>query len=107
MNASADVFLAKYLASKSELLELAHKVFVELDQPLGPVCPRCEEGGAEVERPLLLPEPCAGDGAHTGCVEHAEAVELVSGAALLLCLLEGFLGQRDGGEEVHGALGDG
>jgi hypothetical protein len=77
---------------------------MELDQAVSPLGTGRQESSAEMQGALLLAETGAGDGAHAGGVEHAEAVELVGGAALLLGLLERLGRERDGGEEVHGAL---
>lgn len=78
---------------------------MELCDPADPFGAGGEERGAEVQRALLLAEAAAGDDADARGLEQPHAVKLVGLAALggggVLCPL----GQGDGGEEVHGALG--
>ena len=76
-----------------ELLNFAH-----------PLRARSQEGGSEVQRTFFLAETAAGNNAHPGSVEEAEAVELVGLAVFLAGLLNGTSGHRDGWEEVHGTL---
>ena len=54
---------------------------------------------------FLLAETSAGDDAHSGGVQEAEAVEFVWGAAFFFGCYDGLCREVDGGEEVHGALG--
>ncbi len=69
-----------------------------------PLCARGQKRRSEMLRALSLPEAGARNDADARRVQEAETVELVGLAAFLLGLLDGFLGDRDGGEEVHGAL---
>lgn len=84
---------------------LVHKLLVEVDNALHPLGTRSEERSAEVQGALLLTESAAGNDADARLVEELEAVKLVCVAALGLGGVDGALGQLDGGEEVHGALG--
>lgn len=77
---------------------------MELDDPPDPLRARREEGGAEMQGALLLPEAGPGNDADAGGVQEAETPELVREAGFLLGLLDGFWGDVDGGEEVHRAL---
>ena len=86
------------------LLELLHKLLVELDNAASPFGAGREERRPEMQSALLLPEAGARNDADTCRVQHAEAVELVGGAAFLLGLLDGLFWQVDGGEEIHGDL---
>ena len=85
----------------SHSLKFRHKVLVELHNPARPLRPRRQERSPEVQRALLLSETTTRNNADARRVEHAEAVELVWGAVLLLGLLDGLLGELDGREEVH------
>lgn len=86
------------------LLELSHEVLVELDQPVRPLGAWRKERGSEMQRSFFLAKAGTGDDAHARGIEHTEAVELIGLAAFLLGLLDGFLGEFDGGEEVHRTL---
>lgn len=86
---------------------LVEELLVELDDAANPLGAGGQEGGSEVEGALLLAETGAGDDADTGGLEEAHAVELVGLPALGGGGLGGLLGEGDGGEEVHGALGSG
>lgn len=81
--------------------KLIHKPLMKLRNLPHPLRTRRQERRAEMLRALSLPEAGAGNNADAGRVQEAEAVEFVGLAAFLLGLLDGFLGERDGGEEVH------
>jgi hypothetical protein len=87
------------------LLELSHKILMELDQAVRPLCAGRQERRSEMQRAFLLTKARASNDTHARSVEHAEAVELVWFAAFFLRLLNGFGREVDGGEKVHGALG--
>jgi len=88
----------------TRLLELLHKLLVELDNAPCPVSSRGKEGCPEMQCAFLLSEACTSNNTDTCGVKHAEAVELVGRATFLLGLLYGLFWEVDGGEEVHGAL---
>ena len=77
---------------------------MELDDPPDPLRARREEGGTEMQRALLLPEPGPRNNADTRGVQEAETPELVREAVFLLGLLDGLGRDVDGWEEVHRAL---
>ena len=98
-------FFFFYMQSTSIcLFVLGHKGIVEIDNPLNPVGARSEESGPEVQGVLLLPEPRAGDDTDSGGFEETHAVEFVRGAVFGCGGLNGFDGEGDCGEEVHGTL---
>lgn len=84
---------------------LVHKVLVELGDSVNPLGARSKESGTEVQGALFLSEAAAGDDADAGGLEQSHAVELVGRAVLGLGGLNSLLGQGDGWEEIHGALG--
>ena len=86
------------------LFVLSHKGIVEVHNPLNPVGARGQESSPEVQRVLLLSEPRAGDDADSGGFEETHAVEFVRGAVFGCGGLNGFDGEGDCGEEVHGTL---
>lgn len=77
---------------------------MELDDPVNPVCPRCQEGGPEMKGVLFLAEPRAWNDTDSGGIEEAETVEFVGLAIGRFGRGNGLFGKRDGWEEVHGAL---
>lgn len=78
---------------------------MELGDSVNPLSSGSKESGTEVQRALLLSESAARDDADTGGLEQSHAVKLVRRAVLRLSSLNSLLGQGDGGEEIHGALG--
>jgi hypothetical protein len=74
------------------------------NQPLRPLGAGRKKRGAEMQRAFLLPKARTSNDTYTRSVEHAEAVELVGLTAFFFRLRDGFVRERDGGEEVHGAL---
>lgn len=89
---------------KIRLLVLVDKVVVELDNAVNPLGTRCQESSTEVQRAFSLAETATSNCADTGSLEQLHAVELVGLAVLGGSSLVSLLGQRDGREEVHGAL---
>lgn len=77
---------------------------MEVDDAADPLGAGGKEGGAEMPGALPLTETGAGNGADTRGVEHAQSVELIGLAALILGLLDSLGGELDGREEVHGTL---
>lgn len=88
-----------------DLPVLVHELLVKLDNAAHPLGAGSKESSAEVQGALGLSESAAGNDADAGGVEELHGVELVGGAALGLGGVDGLLGEGDGGEEVHGALG--
>ena len=97
-------FHSPHLRSTCKLLELLHKVLVELDNAPGPISAGCKESRPEMQSALLLSKAGSSDNANAGRIQHAEAVELVWSTTLLLGLLNGLLWKMDSGEEIHGTL---
>ena len=77
---------------------------MEVRDPPDPFGARGEESGAEMQGALFLAEAGAGNEADARGVQEAEAVEFVGLALLALGLGDGFGGEVDRGEEVHGTL---
>lgn len=84
---------------------LVHKLLVELGDSVNPLSSGSKESGTEVQGALLLSEAATRDNADAGGLEQSHAVELIRRAVLGLGSLGSLLGQGDGGEEIHGALG--
>ena len=77
---------------------------MKLDNPPHPLRPRSQKRRPEMQRSLFLPKTTPWDNTYACCVEQAETPEFVGGAVFLFGLGDGFLGEVDGGVEVHGAL---
>lgn len=78
---------------------------MELGDSVNPLSSGSKESGTEVQGALLLSEAAAGDDTDAGGLEQSHAVKLVRRAVLRLGSFNSLLGQVDGGEEIHGALG--
>lgn len=66
-----------------------------------PLRPPGQERRAEMQGPLLLPEPTPGYNTDAGGVQQAETVEFVRQTVFGFGGFDGLLGEVDGGEEVH------
>lgn len=66
-----------------------------------PLRPRREKRRAEMQGPLLLPEPAPGYNTNPGGVQQAETVEFIRQTVFGFGGFDGLLGKVDRGEEVH------
>lgn len=86
---------------------LVHKLLVKLDNLANPLRARRKKRSTEMQRALLLAKATSRNDANTRSIQHLQAVKLIRVAALGFGGLNGALGQRNRGEQVHGALGVG
>ena len=81
--------------------KLIHKPLMELCDLPHPLRPRRQKRRPEMLRAFFLPKARAGDNTDSCGVQETEAVEFVGLATFFLGLGGGFVGDGDGGEEVH------
>ena len=81
--------------------KLIHKPSMKLGDLPHPFRPWRQKRRAEMQGPLLLPEPTPGHNTDAGGVQQAETVEFVRQTVFGFGGFDGLLGEVDGGEEVH------
>lgn len=81
--------------------KLIHELPMELNNLAHPLRARGQKRGSEMQRAVLLAKPRAGDQTDSRRVEQFQAPEFVGEAVFLLGLVDGFVGEVDGGEEIH------